>query len=320
MSYGKFIFRRPSSRPFQTPIYKQIVMGGFTAPPPERERPFRHRKPPHTYFRRRDLQRENRLRTIVTSQPLVPGFGMPFQHRNPLDPTLRIFQQENLVRRSVFGVTPAPPDVGFIYRQRERRNIKSVLDARQQFRRNAARRTVRTPSLHTPGFLEIIRQRTERYGKLHAREIFDVRDVFRERFGVTPPPDVSKTHLRIRRIHRARKRERNISIGNPRIFGVAALPPDTSKIFVRQQRPSAKERRVRFFKSLSFRRAAVATADVSQIFKRIQRSALFEIKEFRKARHIRNTMSLGIPPVPGGGIGWMVSYIIKRVYGHNLRR
>jgi len=228
---------------------------------------------------------------------------------------MRTFQNENIVRRVSFGVAAAVPDAGFIFTQRDRRNIRAVLDVRRQLRRNAARRTVRGAGLTAPGWMEIISQRTERYSKLHAREVFDVRDVFRERFGVTPPPPdvgyvqprlhpgpvvvpiravqakpvvqtagLSEIRFRIAKLQRAGKPKRHIYVVRTRSYGVAAPVPD-----------------------------------VSHVFKRVQRSVLFEIREFRKARRLRISMGVGVA-APGFEIGWMVSYIIRRAYGHNLRR
>jgi hypothetical protein len=159
-------------------------------------------------------------------------------------PSNRPYQFAIRQKYVVGTVFVAPPVVGTTY-------VRFKLPTAYPFRINHQRRSnvpVYGPRLASNGWMDVIRERTERYGKLHKREVFDVREVLREVYGTPeiPPADVGSIHI---------------------------LRTPTRELFPR----------------------------------------------FKEAR--RKELPLGkAAALLGADIGWLISFIIKRGYGHNLRR
>lgn len=161
----------------------------------------------------------------------------------------RVYQQSVHHKRFVYHEGAPIVPGGFAFVRRQYRNPDRPSGVRRQLRRNAPRRTVQTPSLRPPGWMEIIRQRTARYPKLLAREQFDVRDVLRDRYATTP--------------------------------GVPA--PSIERIPLRPRLGSLRRDRNRSVQRQIFAAGKAAFA-------------------------------------AGAHIGWLVVYMVRRIYGHNLRR
>jgi hypothetical protein len=202
-------------------------------------------------------------------------------HSKPIfrKPPSRPHQYSVLRRRFRYGVYTAPPEgKSHAFVKRQFRNPEP--DVR---RRRRTQIPLPAPRPQPPGWMEAIRQRTERYPKLMVREIFDVRKVIRARPtpGVTPPvPSVSAPVFR-RPLQQPQERAQR-ALRQKYISGVPAPPTPVSTTIHR--RPSLPLRRR---------------------WKRAQRTVFISTKAVVAA---------------GASIGWLVVYMIRRILGHNIRR
>jgi hypothetical protein len=198
-------------------------------------------------------------------------------------PASRPHQQSILRRRFVFGVAGVVvPDVGFTVVRKPSRNPPAITDVRHQLHRNAPRRTVHTPSLPAPGWMEIMQQRRERYPKLLEREQFDVRAVFRERFAQTPSLPAPAAEWRpVAKAYRLAARDRHHAVQQSKFVSTKAI--------------------------------VVGWTSVQKIRPRVAR-------RMRNVAQRIKFISTKAAAIPGRDIGWLVAYMIKRWYGHNIRR
>ncbi|MGW8178352.1 MAG: hypothetical protein ACWGQW_06240 [bacterium] len=159
--------------------------------------------------------------------------------------TSRPFQLPVWRKFIVMAVGAFVPDVGSVV------SLPKIRSQRVRTQPQQARKiALNVPRQVSIPWIDVIRERTERYAKLHSREVFDVREVYRARevYGTTPVAPSVSSHI-------------------------YRHPPVSYELFRGFKR--ARRLKLPFIETV-----AAAAAD----------------------------------------IGWLVSYMIKRGYSHNLRR
>ena len=146
---------------------------------------------------------------------------------------------------------------------------------------------ITAPGILPPGWIEAVRARTERYPKLLFRERFDYKAAAKAKF-FTPAtqhgiPGVPRS------IHKKpiqQRRERAQSLPPRRFVSTLFIPPSGEPAPGWNRRRMPRPHKVQRF---MFRKLLFITSKVEEV-------------------------------VPGHDLGWLVSWITKRAYGHNIRR
>jgi len=218
--------------------------------------------------------------------------------------------QVSIWHRLFISAPTAAADVGSVISlpQQSRGQRPRMVAAQQRAKAPGGARKVSAP------WLDIIRERTERYAKLHRRDTFDVREVYREVYGTTPaPPDVGM----VIQLHTQRPRVEGRAFRLARLFFVSA-PRRAKSFFAKPAVRAARARRIGISRAFVPGGTTPPPSVSSHVYRHPQLS--HEVfRRFRRARRLKLPVIQTVAAA-AADIGWLVSYIIKNGYGHNLRR